>query len=132
MPIVARSSGVTPDIASGARPSVADRAPRAGELLPSDLAPIVRTLRDHPRDAGLWGEPAFAWEVERIRRQLAPIVSRRALVSSYGREAFRGATVAAGESRSIGPVRLAYAVRWLELGERAPRPGWSGFVTDRG
>jgi hypothetical protein len=32
---------------------------------------------------------------------------------------------------AIGPVRLAYTVRWLELGDGAARPGWTGFLADR-
>jgi hypothetical protein len=160
VPIVARPSGPNAD-----PPSTSDRTATAapallpGALLPSGEAPtiapvpaphralaldalaIVRTFRDHPRDAGPWGEPAFAREVDRVRRQLAPIASRRALASSYAREAFRTvAGTGTGNGRraplladpgAIGPVRLAYAVRWLELGNGAPRPGWSGFVTDR-
>lgn len=114
--------------------------PAPHRALALDALAIVRTLRDRPRDAGPWGEPAFAWEVDRIRRQLAPIATRRALASSYAREAFRNLTApgiagpSAGKFRdpgTIGPVRLAYTVRWLELGDGAPRPGWSGFVTDR-
>jgi hypothetical protein len=112
--------------------------PAPHRALALDALAIVRTLRDHPRDAGPWGEPALAWEVDAVRRQLLPIASRRALASSYAREAFQAVTgTAAGRSPSrpadpgaIGPVRLAYAVRWLELGDGAPRPGWSGFVTD--
>jgi hypothetical protein len=137
VPIVAITSGSTTDGPSASdAPPTSDRASRSGELLPTDLARIVRRLHDHPRDAGLWGEPAFAWEVDRVRRQLAPIVSRRALAASFAREAFRtaGAAVstAAGQvvaPGSIGPVHCAYGVRWLELGDGAPRPGWSGFVT---
>ena len=162
VPIVTRPPGLSAD-----PPSVSDSCVTAapalqpGALLPSgeaqtiapvpaphralalDALAIVRTLRDHPRDAGPWGEPALAWEVDRIRRQLAPIATRRALASSYAREAFRNLTgsgiagLSAGPSAGrlrdpgvIGPVRLAYTVRWLELGDGAPRPGWSGFVTD--
>ena len=136
VPIVAITSGSTTDGPSASdAPPTSGRAPRPGELLPTDLARIVRRLHDHPRDAGLWGEPAFAWEVDRVRRQLAPIVSRRALASSFLRESFRTAWVPpsgiAIEPGSIGPVHCAYAVRWLELGDGAPRPGWSGFVTGR-
>jgi hypothetical protein len=136
VPIVAITSGSTTDGPSASdAPPTSGRLSRSGELLPKDLARIVRRLRDHPRDAGLWGEPAFAWEVDRVRRQLAPIVSRRALASSFAREAFRTASAsvpaAAAGAGSIGPVHCAYAVRWLELGDGAPRPGWSGFVTDR-
>ena len=163
VPIVVRPSRLTADPASaaGGCETVAP-ALQPGALLPSgeaqtiapvpaphralalDALAIVRTLRDRPRDAGPWGEPAFAWEVDRIRRQLAPIATRRGLASSYAREAFRNLTgsaikgLAAGGSPerfrdpgAIGPVRLAYTVRWLELGDGAPRPGWSGFVVDR-
>jgi hypothetical protein len=118
--------------------------PAPHRALALDALAIVRTLRDHPRDAGPWGEPAFAWEVDCIRRQLAPIASRRALASSYAREAFRNLTrsgmagPAAHQSAAkfrdpgaIGPVRLAYTVRWLELGDGAARPGWTGFLADR-
>jgi len=162
VPIVARPSGPTADSspASVGRVTVAP-ALQPGALLPSGEAPtiapvpaphralaldalaIVRTLRDRPRDAGPWGEPAFAWEVDRIRRQLAPIATRRALASSYAREAFRNLTAAGIVGRrtgpttgrlddpaAIGPVRLAYTMRWLELGDGAPRPGWSGFLAD--
>jgi hypothetical protein len=104
-----------------------DRA-RPGVLLPSG-----RRLRDRPRDAGPWGEPAFAREVDRVLRDLAPIVSRRALASSFAREAFRrSGPLTAREAAVVEAVRLAYAVRWLELGEGRPRPGWSGSVTARG
>src|SRR4051794_5670562 len=57
--------------------------------LPRDALLLLRSLRDRPRDAGPWGEPAFAWEVDRIRAQLAPIRDRRGLASSWAREAFR-------------------------------------------
>jgi hypothetical protein len=118
--------------------------PAPHRALALDALAIVRTLRDRPRDAGPWGEPALAWEVDRIRRQLAPIATRRALASPYAREAFRNlagsgiagpAFILSGprprDPGAIGPVRLAYMVRWLELGDGTPRPGWSGFCVDR-
>ena len=136
MPIVAITSGNAIDGSTAPdAPPTSGRAARLGELLPSDLARLVRRLRDHPRDAGLWGEPAFAREVDRVRRQLAPIHSRRALASSFAREAFRTAREACSgstrEAASIGPVHCAYGVRWLELGDGAARPGWSEFVAGR-
>jgi len=157
MPIIVRQpgsgwssdprSGVERPLGSQARPTVllpsggataVASAPAPHRALALDALRVLRILRDHPRDAGPWGEPALAWEVDAVRRQLAPIASRRALASSYAREAFRAVTGAAAGRRpsppadpgAIGPVRLAYAVRWLELGDGAPRPGWSGFVTD--
>ena len=55
----------------------------------------------------------------RIRRQLAPIRNRRTLAASYGREAFRMRP--AGDDIGPRPATradvVAYAVRWLELGD---------------
>jgi hypothetical protein len=150
VPIDTRPAGASATLASPSGASVAtgDRA-QPGALLPSDdaqtIAPapaphrvlaldalaIRRLLRDRPRDAGLWREPAFAREVDRVRTELAPIASRRALASSFGREAFRRTTsTAVRDPGTFGPVRLAYVVRWLELGDGRMRPGWSGFVAD--
>ena len=71
-----------------------------------------------------------------IRAQLAPIRDRRGLAASFGREAFRTST-ARRDARptqptadAIGPVRVAYAVRWLELGRGIRQPAWSSLVTD--
>jgi hypothetical protein len=99
--------------------------------LPRDVLLLLRSLRDRPRDAGSWGEPVFAREVDRVRAQLAPIRDRRGLAASYAREAFR----VHGSGRSEAPARprasrAAYAVRWLELGDGARRPAWSAFVAD--
>lgn len=30
------------------------------------------------------------------------------------------------------PVRLAYAIRWLELGDGIPRPNWLTLLDERG
>jgi hypothetical protein len=116
--------------------------PAAHRVLALDAERVLRHLRDHPRDAGLWGEPAFAREVDRIRDDLAPIASRRSLLASYSREAFRApvtdrsTTEAAmglrvGEPPAASAARVAYAVRWLELGDGRSRPGWSELVTER-
>ena len=53
-------------------------------------------------------------EVALIRAHLAPIRSRAGLAASFSREAFH--TVPADEiGESPGAVRVAYALRWLEL-----------------
>ena len=99
--------------------------------LPRDALLLLRCLRDRPRDAGPWGEPAFAREVDQIRAQLAPIRDRRGLAASYSREAFRvhgpGLPDAVARPRAS---RAAYAIRWLELGDGTRRPAWSEFVAD--
>jgi len=107
--------------------------------LPRDALLLLRDLRDRPRDAGPWGEPAFAREVDRIRAQLAPIRDRRGLAASFGREAFRvhGPDLSDAPDRGAQDQvarprasRAAYAVRWLELGDGIRRPAWSEFVAD--
>jgi hypothetical protein len=151
MPIVARQPGSPTSTVgrSGGVPSTGDPAPSA-DLLPSDgavtrasaLAPhralaldalhVLRILRDRPRDAGPWGEPAFAREVDQVRAQLAPIRDRRGLAASFGREAFRALASSDGSAApaGIGPVRIAYAVRWLELGRGVRQRAWSHLVSD--
>ena len=141
MPIVTRPPGPDPTVASrsGDECTIGITAPPE-DLLPSGGAPplapalaphralaldalrLLPTLHDHPRDAGHWGEPAFAREVDLVRGHLGPIRSRRGLAASFSREA----------SLDRGPVCAAYAIRWLELGDGVRRPGWTSLVADRG
>jgi hypothetical protein len=60
-----------------------------------------------------WRAPGFGRRVDDVRAHLAPIVASELLEESFAREAFRSE-----------PVRLAYAIRWLELAECRPMPGW--------
>jgi len=119
----------------GAARAVPASAPHRALAL--DALAVLRILRDHPRDAGLWGEPAFAREVDAIRRQLDPIRHRRVLTASYAREAFRMPPADAGgprlTERPTGrPTAVAYAIRWLELGDGVQRPPWTSLVAGRG
>ena len=52
-----------------------------------------------------WCAPAFGTRVDRVRTQLLPIRSLSALADSFAREH--------GTNDQV--VRLAYALRWLEL-----------------
>lgn len=151
MPIVARQPGLDPtagprtgdDAATGGSVPPEDLLPSGGPLAPAPaLAPhralaldalhVLRTLRDRPRDADSWGEPAFAWEVDLVRGHLAPIRDRRGLAASYGREAFRTRPVGgSADPPTLRPTSVAYAVRWLELGDGQIRPGWTSLVTGR-
>lgn len=74
-----------------------------------------------------WTRTPFRREVDRTRGQLAPIRTRAALAASFSREASVAATRSAPLSPADppGPVRVAYAIRWLELGDGRPRPDWS-------
>lgn len=77
-----------------------------------------------------WESVPFEREVERTRAQLAPIETRSALAASFSREASIAVTRAAPVSaeRPPGPVRAAYAIRWLELGDGRRRPGWALLI----
>lgn len=104
--------------------------PSSGALAPAPaLAPhralaldalrLRRGLRNPKERPDLWGGRAFAREVELIRAHLAPLRHRRSLAASFGREAFQslGAGRDGGTDLSVlGPIRVAYAIRWLELG----------------
>jgi hypothetical protein len=77
-----------------------------------------------------WLNPAFGREVERTRAQLEPVMSRSVLASSFTREASvavsRMAPLSPGNPP--GPVRVAYAIRWLELGDDRRRPAWASIT----
>jgi hypothetical protein len=76
-----------------------------------------------------WTTYPFGQEVERTRGQLAPIRSRAALFASFSREASIAVTRGvATTGLPAGPVRVAYAIRWLELGDGRRRPAWASFV----
>ena len=121
------------------RPSPSDAAATTIGVPPPEPGPrrelsrlaldlVVRTAEpiDPPRR---WTTPAFAAEVERTRAHLSPIRSRETLLASFSREASIAATRGQPlETLPAGPVRLAYAIRWLELGDGRARPGWSWIL----
>jgi hypothetical protein len=105
-------------------------APASGttpqRALASDALRLLRQVRDPARRPQRWHDQGLARDVELIRRHLAPLRTRRALAASFGREAFHVATSTDDRSATVaGPVRLAYAIRWLELGDGASRPPWA-------
>jgi hypothetical protein len=110
-----------------APPAVRHEAARHLARLALDV--VVRSVdpRAVPRR---WSTPAFAREVAAVRAHLAPIRSRSNLAESFGREAAIAATIApvVVPSEPPGPVRVAYAIRWLELGDDRDRPGWEAWT----
>jgi hypothetical protein len=74
-----------------------------------------------------WIRTPFGREVDGTRAQLAPIRTRAALAASFSREASVAATRSAPLTPADppGPVRVAYAIRWLELGDGRARPDWA-------
>jgi hypothetical protein len=90
--------------------------PAPARALALDAIRLVRRLRDPAGRPDRWSQPSFRREIELVRAHLAPLRSRKALAASYGREAFHLWMHDAARD-DPGPVRLAYALRWLELGD---------------
>jgi hypothetical protein len=97
-----------------------------------DALRVLRQLGGRIVTDPTWTEVAFGREIDAIRRQLAPIQSRSGLASSFSREAFHVRRPSLdrrvdgdADPPPPGPVRLAYALRWLELGDGRPRPAWT-------
>lgn len=98
-------------------------APAPARALALDALRLLRRLRDPSRRPDRWSQPSFRREIELIRAHLAPLRTRRTLAASYGREAFHLSLDDAARD-DPGPVRLAYALRWLELGSGDLGPVW--------
>lgn len=117
-PGVRRSSGA---------PNLDASLPAPARALALDALRVNRLLHDAERRPDRWGRPAFAAEVEQVRRHLAPIRSRRTLAASYAREAFHLALRRTDQDDPC-PIRLAYALRWLELRDGATGPSWQSLL----
>jgi hypothetical protein len=97
--------------------------PAPARALALDALRVTRRLRDPARRPARWAQPSFGAEVELVRRHLAPVRSRQALAASYGREAFH-LVVSRVERDDPNPIRLAYALRWMELRDGVTGPSW--------
>jgi hypothetical protein len=116
---------------------------------PSPARELARRALDVLRRARLaspperWLRPGFGREVDLVRIHLGPVRTRAALAGSFGREAFNIAAddrrpcaprpnraVEPGEAPSIGPVQVAYALRWLELGDGRRRGAFIEWLAD--
>jgi hypothetical protein len=91
-----------------------------------DALALLRRFRGEAAAEAAQSDPVFMHQLEVARSQLAPIRSRDGLAASFVREAFQ-----AHPGRSE-PVRLAYAIRWLELGDGEARPIWPLRLDPRG
>lgn len=101
--------------------------PAPARALALDALRLLRRLRDPARRPGRWSQPSFRREIELVRAHLAPLRTRKALAASYGREAFHMSLDEAARD-DPGAVRLAYALRWLELGEGDVGPIWPAIL----
>ncbi|HET7494383.1 MAG TPA: hypothetical protein VFJ80_02975 [Candidatus Limnocylindrales bacterium] len=90
-----------------------------GRILALEALRLRRTLRDTRGVVDQSPCVPMPSDVLAVRAQLAPVSSRAALADSYRREAFHIASEFRCERPDPTPIRLAYALRWLELA----RPG---------
>ena len=102
--------------------------PAPARALALDALRVIRALRDPAKRPARWAQPAFGAEVELVRRHLAPVRSRQTLAASYGREAFH-LVISRGERDDPSAIRLAYALRWMELRDGATGPSWQTLVS---
>ena len=116
MPSVIATPAPERDAAAGPGASPGAGARRPGRAPPPPRpSPRRRPLGGAGVRAGGRGDPSPA---------RADPIDRRALAASYRREAFRVRPADAAPARSItGPTTVAYAVRWLELGDGAAPTG---------
>ena len=101
--------------------------PAPARALALDALRVIRALSDPTRRPERWAQPAFGAEVELVRRHLAPVRSRQMLAASYGREAFH-LVLSRAERDDPSPIRLAYALRWMELRDGATGPSWPALL----
>jgi hypothetical protein len=103
------------------------------QALALDAVRLSRLLPVRSRHPARWTAPSFRREVDLVRAHLTPIRTRASLAASFGREAFHGRPPA-GTDRALAesPVRVAYAIRWLELSDGSERPGWREWLRAAG
>jgi len=88
-----------------------------------------------------WLRPGFGREVDLVRLHLAPVRTRAALAGSFGREAFniaaddrrapwRSGNRSIAPAEAPSPVQVAYALRWLELGDGRRRGAFIDWLAD--
>jgi hypothetical protein len=102
-------------------------------VLALDAIRILGRLRSTAPVPDRWLERSFEREVEFVRAHLQPIRTRAMLAASFGREAFHVPILRdpqmTDERGLESAVRVAYALRWLELGNGKPRPTWAELLT---
>jgi len=89
---------------------------------------VIRDSRRPADRPAAWSRPGFAREVDLVRLHLRPVATRQVLAASFGREAFHAGPPAGAVPR--GPVAVAYAIRWLELGDRVERPAFEIWLAE--
>ena len=109
------------------RATAADDALDVTRALALDALRVGRVLRDRSKWPASWSQPAFGIEVERHRRALSRMRTRDSLIAWYARDVFGSADAVAHPSQESA-IRVAYALRWLELFDDATAPSWPALV----
>ena len=109
------------------RATDADDALDVTRALALDALRVGRVLRDRSKWPASWSQPAFGIEVERHRRALSRTRTREELAAGYAHDVFDPAEAAIYPSQASA-IRVAYALRWLELFDDATAPSWPALV----
>jgi hypothetical protein len=106
-------------------------APAPLRALALDALRLRRGLSDRRFRPVEWGERGFERQVELVRTHLRPLRHRGVLAASFGREAFQSLERRdVRETIALGPTRVAYAIRWLELGKAGSLPAFGELLGD--
>jgi hypothetical protein len=92
-----------------------------------DALRLGRLLREPSAWPQRWTEPAFGADVEQCRRHVADLTTQDALARAYGHDVFERLSGGPGDA-TASPIRVAYALRWLELQEESVGPAWPAMV----
>src|SRR5262249_25145629 len=106
-------------------------APDPISVLVDDAARILLTMTGDLPVVAPWRSRRFAREVALVRRHLEPMCSPQVLASAFGRASFHvlaRSPRAGATPSSAGPVRVAYAIRWIELQLDLDLPPWGSWL----
>jgi hypothetical protein len=109
--------------AAGTRPSIVLTPRGARRIVDRDADHVLAISRGRPVPA-TWREAGFGARVERARLDLLPLSSPATLAESLAREAFH---VRPWTDRPCA-IRIAYAIRWIELASGVSLPAWRLWV----
>lgn len=115
-------------VPSAAPVSPAGPQPQPEVALAIDAEHVEGLLSRRVGRANRWAAPSFAREVEVIRAHLAPIRSTTSLAASFGREAFHHPEQSAASGLGLSAIRVAYALRWIELRDGSLLARWAALV----
>jgi hypothetical protein len=95
-------------------------------------ADLLAAWLERPDRPQRWRSEPFSRTVDLVRTHPRPIATREMLALSYAREHFHlisvGEPPAPSELLSRDATEVAYAIRWLELGDWPGSGSWASLV----